>query len=351
MGVQPIAATQASCKTVVDKESPWEINSETFFKRNNQLRALVSELLGVSSEQVALIPSVSYGVETAVKCLQVQKNVLVPQNDFPSNIYPWMEYAKENNLQVKFVEKSPDQTWTDAFLQAIDSSVGLVSVPQCDWSTGELFDLEKISQKTKKVSAYLVVDVSQSFGGRAIDVSSFEPDFLLSVGYKWQLGPYGLSYLYADKKHLNKPPLENNWINRSNSENFAQLTEYTPNYHIGAKRFDSGGRNHFGVSGAIESFKILKQTGLQNIYAHILALNEKLVELLKKNDFKIIGPSEGRHMLSVSLKGLDGQQVIEKLAAEKCYVSRRGDSLRLSPHLYNTLDDIEHFVSVISSLN
>jgi len=334
-------------EAVAFKEQPWRLQTADFFTDCDQLRGLVANLLKTNADNIALIPAVSYGVETAVLNLPIpnHKKVLMPEGEFPSNVYPWKNR--------EFVARPANYDWTSAFLAAIDENTAVVSVPQTDWSDGSHFDLVRISQKAKSVGAALVVDISQSFGVSPIDVKSFDPDFLFSVGYKWQLGPYGVSYMYVADRHLNGKPLENNWVNRSGSEDFTKLTEYTDDYHVGARRFDSGQHSNFALNPmAIEALKFLNTVTPEKIFAHITSLNETLVSGLGKLGFEVI-PQNRRtgHMIGARAPaGLCVKDLCGRLREKNIFVSVRCNSLRISPHIYNTEQDIQKLLIELKRL-
>lgn len=334
-------------KAVSFKEQPWNFQTSDFFTGCDELRGLVANLLKTSSDNIALVPAVSYGVETAVLNLPVPagKKVLMPEGEFPSNVYAWKERA--------FVPRPANHDWTSAFLAAIDETTAVVSVPQTDWSDGSHFDLVKISQKAKAVGAALVVDISQSFGVSPIDVKDFDPDFLFSVGYKWQLGPYGVSYMYVADRHLGGQPLENNWLNRRCSDDLTKLTEYTDEFHMGARRFDSGQHSNFALNPmAIEAMKVLNSVTPEKIFAHIRALNENLVSGLTNLGFEVV-PQNRRtgHIIGARAPGgVCVKDLCVRLREKNIFVSVRCNSLRISPHIYNNEQDIQRFLIELKRL-
>lgn len=331
------------------KEQPWSLQPTDFFTSCDHLRGLVAKLMNVSADNIALIPAVSYGVETAVLNLPVKpgQKVLMPEGEFPSNVYPWDKNA------ICFVPRPVNYDWTQAFLEAIDQNTAIVSVPQTDWSDGSHFDLLQISQRAKQVGAALVVDISQSFGVFPIDVASVDPDFLFTVGYKWQLGPYGMSYMYVADRHLQGRPLEKNWVNRRSSEDFTRLTDYTDEYHAGARRFDSGQHSNFVlIPMAIEAMQFLNEVTPAKIFSYIRGLNEKLLQGLSDLGFETISRKfQTGHMIGA--KAPNGQcvkDVCGRLQKKNIFLSVRCNSLRISPHIYNTPEEIEILLRELKSL-
>jgi selenocysteine lyase/cysteine desulfurase len=347
--------SEAGIEAVSFKEHPWKLQPSDFFTGCDQLRGLVANLLCGKADNVALIPAVSYGVETAVLNLPLKsgQKILMPEGEFPSNVYPWEKVCAEKGAKIVFVPRPATYDWAEAFIAAIDHNTAVVSVPQTDWSDGSHFDLARISQKAKSVGAAMVVDISQSFGISPIDIKTFDPDFLFSVGYKWQLGPYGVSYMYVADRHLGGTPLENNWVNRKSSEDFTRLTEYTPEYQVGARRFDSGQHSNFALNPmAIEAMKTLNEITPAKIFAHIKGLNEVLVSGLQRFGFEVVPVSRRTgHMIGARAPhGVCVKNLCGRLREKNIFVSVRCNSLRISPHIYNTAQDIEKLLSELQRL-
>jgi selenocysteine lyase/cysteine desulfurase len=346
--------TECGRQSMLLKEQPWSMQASDFFSESDTLRAIVGRLFEVSAENIAMIPAVSYGVETAVKNLPLKagQSVLMPAGEFPSNVYPWMEVCKEQKAEVIFVQKPTNHDWTAAFLETITVNTAVVSVPQTDWSDGSHFDLKAIGEKARSVGAAFVVDLSQSFGVSPVDLKTFDPDFVFSVGYKWQLGPYGISYMFVADRHLEGKPLENNWLNRKTSEDFTRLTEYTNDYAKGARRFDSGQHSQFVlVPLAIRAMEFLNELRPEAIAKHIGGLNEVLDQGLQALGFETIPKSKrtGHMMGARPGKNICVKELCDKLHQEQIFASVRGENLRISPHIYNSKADIERVLRVLKS--
>ena len=355
MGPSPKSVTDIGRLHLNAKESPWTLGSNYYFDETENLRSVFAALIGSKADNIALVPAVSYGEETAIANISVQahQNVVLPEGDFPSNYYPWYEYSKRAEFKLKQVNRPRDSNWTNAILDSIDEDTAAVCVPQADWSDGSKFDLIEISKASKKVGAALVIDLSQSFGAVPFPLAEIEPDFVACVGYKWLLGPYGVSYLYVADKYLNGRPLENNWINRKDSRDFSRLTYYKEEYLPGARRFDSGQHSQMILNPmAKESLDYIGKTGMRNIFEHCRFLNRILTKGLQEMDFDV-APEELRvgHLMGARPPtGINTKLLRESLQREKIYVSVRNDSLRISPHLYNSVEDIEYFLDKIRHL-
>ena len=128
---------------------------------------------------------------------------------------------RRTGAELHTVRRETGQSWSDAILAALDERTAIVSVPNVHWTNGALIDLGPVCERAHELGAAVVLDVSQSAGAMPIDVTELRPDFLISVGYKWLLGPLSLAYLYVDERHWGGEPLEHNWIARKGAEDFA----------------------------------------------------------------------------------------------------------------------------------
>src|SRR5450631_2743493 len=159
------SVTEAGFKAVQRKASPWQIQASDWFSDSEELRTLVARVLNTEADGIALIPSVSYGVSIAAANLPVKKGqqILVLDQEYPSNYYSWRELAAADGAELTEVKKGTG-SWTEAILSAIGTSTAIVSVPNCHWTNGALVDLEQVSDRTHAVGAALVIDASQSMG-------------------------------------------------------------------------------------------------------------------------------------------------------------------------------------------
>jgi selenocysteine lyase/cysteine desulfurase len=352
MAPQLRSVTQAGIDAVRAKQTPWTIAAADWFSGAEELRTLAAQLLGTTADAVALVPAVSYGIAIAAANLPVsasQKIVLLDQ-EFPSNVYAWRELAKQKGGQIVHVQRRTGMSWTDALEGAIGEDTAIVAVPQCHWTDGSRIDLERVSERVRAVGAGFVIDASQSLGAQPLDINEVRPDFLVAVGYKWLLGPYGLGYLYvAPKWREAGMPIEQSWLTRARSEDFSRLVEYTDEFRPGARRFDMGEFPQFVlVPMAIAALKQILAWGVSQIAEKLAPLIQRIAELAVDEGYLVL-PSEQRccHMIGIRHPiGIPGE-LSNLLKHEKVFVSIRGDSIRIAPHLYNERRDAERLFEVL----
>ncbi len=343
---------EAGINALERRTRPWKLTDKDWFGDAEVLRKNAANIFQTSEDNVAIIPSTSYGLATAAKNIDVKtgKSIVVIEDQFPSNFYVWDDLSKKLDLKIITIKKQYDKLLTDSILEKINSETGIVAIPHCHWIDGLLIDLERISKAVKEVNAYLVLDLSQSLGVLPIDINKIDPDFAVAVGYKWMLGPYSLGYMYVSPKWHNKgKPLEYNWSTRKGSEDFSKLTAYTPDYRTGARKFDMGEFSQFNTMPmSIAALDQILKWGVENIQSSIKVLTDIISENFSndKTYQKPLTPNAG-HIIAVPIGNRNLQSLKKKFSENKIFVSIRGSSIRISPHVYNQSSDIANLLNCL----
>jgi len=347
---------EAGVRGVLRKRMPWTLGAEDFFRESDEVRRLFGQLVGGEPERVALLPSASYGLSTAARNsgLSRGQRVILTEGQFPGNVYPWRRAAAEAGADVVLVPPPEGAhrgaRWNEAILDAIDSDTGAVSLGMVHWTDGTRFDLEAIGARAREVGAVLVVDGSQSVGALPFDVTRVRPDALVTVGYKWLLGPYSTALGWFGPRFDQGVPLEETWISREGSEDFRNLVDYRDAYQAGAVRYDVGERSNFALLPMVAAaLELLLEWTPERIAAHAGILTGILAQEAGNLGFGVEDPQwRGAHILGIRMpEGVDLAAVSRQLLAGGIHASLRGSALRVSPHLYNTGDDLEPLVEVL----
>lgn len=336
------------------KNAPWEMQIMDFFEPVEKLKSLFSKLIQVEdANRIAIIPSASYGLSTVARNLPLKagQEIIVVEGQFPSNVYPWKREADAKGAHLKIVSAPNStqrgETWNEKIIEAINENTAAVALGNIHWADGTRFDLFEIRKKTKEVGAWLVIDGTQSVGVLPIDIEALQPEALVCGGYKWLLGPYSLGMAYFSTALDNGIPLEENWINRYGSEDFSTLVNYQENYQSGASRYSVGEHSNFQLvpmlTKAIEQLIAWDPNEIQKYCTHLIT--PYLEDLQSMGIFIENEKWRASHLFGLHLPEYMMNRPIQSLLQEnKVFISRRGNAIRISPHLYNTSADMEALV-------
>jgi selenocysteine lyase/cysteine desulfurase len=353
MGPLPKLSLEVGRAAMGREAKPWNLGVDDFFSHTARARELVAGLIDSEAIDIAIVPSVSYGIATAAANLKDTVSegdeILVLAEQFPSNVYAWRELAKERGAQIVTVARPSDDDWTTAILSLVGSKTRIAALPACHWSDGTSVDLPVVSERLKEVGAALVLDLTQSLGAAPFSAEEVEADFVVSAAYKWLLGPYGVGFMYVNPKHHGGRSLEKNWLPKKGSSDFAGLVRYRDEYEPGARRFDVGESSHFTLMPtAVSSLELLTSLGVSNIQGYTETLTDEIAHRARGMGLGV-APKQFRasHIVGLRLPGRAPEGLTEQLASSGVSVSLRGESLRVSPNVYNNSGDIDHLFDVL----
>jgi selenocysteine lyase/cysteine desulfurase len=344
-------ALEAGITGLTRKAHPWELTSDKFFTGSEDFRATAAQLIGSSADDIAIVPSASYGIATAAKNLPVKKNqsILVLAEQFPSNYYAWERLAEKTGAALKIVSWPEDDDWTAAVLHDLTADVAIAVLPHVQWTSGGRLDLVRIGAACRNLGSTLALDLTQSLGALPFNVGDIQPDFAVAACYKWLLGPYSVGLLYVAPEWHNGIPLEENWIQRANARDFSSLILYTENYDHGARRFDMGERSNFALLPAADrAIKQLLEWRVDQISETAGAMSSRIAQAAAELGFHAPRePLRAPHYLALRRKLPIPKELPEMLAREKVFVSVRGSSIRVTPNVYNTIEDCDRLIACL----
>jgi selenocysteine lyase/cysteine desulfurase len=345
------AVESAGSRGVTLRGRPWEIGVGDFFDPAERVRENFAKLVNGDAEGVALIPAISYGIGVAAANVDVQagQSIVILAEQFPSNVYPWERLARERGAELIRVPYPDNHDLTGKVLEVVTPQTAVVAVPSVHWTTGVKIDLASLRSRLDAVGGMLVVDASQTVGGDVIDVAADRPDFLVTVGYKAMLGPYGLAFLYADPGRRQGVPLEEGWLNRSDSDKFAALLQGSSDYRGGARRYDVGERaSTILLPMAQAALDQLLDWGPGRVAAANRRLLEQIIAGVRALGLSSPDPEQcGANMVGVTLQKSAPDDLLQRLKKQNVHVNARGDRIRLAPHVYNDGNDVDHFISAL----
>ena len=330
---------------------PWKLTVDHFFNDVKTAKRLFGKLVNAPQDRIAVTPSASYGLSTAANNLSLTEGqrIIALKYQFPSHTYPWKRKARETGGVFVEINVPYGEAATPALLEAIDERAAIVAVPNLLWTTGAFVDLIAMRQRCDEVGAALVLDLTQSAGALVTDFKKIRPDFAAVANYKWMLCPYSTGFLYVDPAYFDGQPLEEGWVTRQGGRNFANLTENPEAFEAGAVRYDMGERSNFALlPGVNEALRQLLNWGVASIETTLAARNADLCQRLETIGLKtIVAENRGAHFIGAQLPAGTRDDLLMELAKEKVYLSERGGSLRITPHLWN---DDQDFYRLIDNL-
>lgn len=351
------AVEQAGVEGLSRKRSPQEIMPADFFGDAETVRTLFAQLVHAEQDRIAIIPSASYGLATVARNIKASAGgkVITVHEEFVSDVYTLQRICEEHRLQLVTVTPpvathQRGQLWNEKILDEITPGTVLVNLSSVHWADGTLFDLEAIGKRIKEVGALFVVDGTQSVGALDIQVKKYHIDALICAGYKWLMGPYTSGLAYFGEYFDDGKPVEETWLNRLGSENFSGLTNYESAYRAKAGRYNMGEYSNFiNLPMLKAALQQLLQWTPDAVYDYCARLTVPLIQHLNNNGFWLEEENwRAQHLFGFRLpEHMDIDTVQQKLANKKVIVSRRGSAIRVSPHCYNTEEDIAALVACL----
>jgi selenocysteine lyase/cysteine desulfurase len=352
----PIRTLEAGRAAVGRKGQPWTLEASFANAQHERARSAAARLIHAEPSDIALIPSISYGVATAAKILPIARGtrVIVLENDHSSPVLEWQTRADAGGFTVETIKQPDDGDWTSAVLESIERTgaapVSLASISSVHWSDGGLIDVDKVGAALRQRGTAFLIDATQSAGVLAMDLKRLDPDFVIFPTYKWLLGPYGRAFLYVAKRHQNGIPLEQTSAGRRNvrAENAVYFTDLS--YVPDARRFDMGERDHFiSMEMASIGMEMVAEWSAAAIAQRLTMLTERIAAGVRGIGVRVPEPHlRAPHIVSLAFKGGMPAGLVEGLACDGVYVAPRLGRMRVSPHVYNDEADADRFVEALT---
>jgi len=319
-------------------------------------RGLFARLINASSEEIAFIPNTSTGLSIVANLLEYPRgsNIVTSDLEFPSVVYPWLRIKLKPNLEARYVKNVKGDLRPEDFEKMVDNHTVAVIISHVEYSNGFKNDLKAIAKIAHEHGAFLVVDACQSAGAMSIDVKQQGIDFLATSCYKWLLGPSGAGFLYVRGDLIGKAePIFVGWASVK-QEIFETVSLWNNTQLIlseTARRFEVGTPSEISYVGAVAALRLILEYGIEKIENRIMELTGYLIEMLKEEGFTL-QTSENPPNRSgiVNFKASKPKEKVEKLRKRGVIVSARMNGIRVSPHFYNTKDELERFLTYIKEI-
>jgi len=313
----------------------------------SRAKNLFSKLIHADPDEIAMVPNTSTGVSLAAEIAVAGRkgNIVLNDLEFPANVYPWLAKEKQG-ITVRYVKSKKGVVSTEDFERCIDENTIAVPLSHVSYANGLKFDVESIAERVHKRDGLMVVDAIQSAGAIEIDVNKQGIDILTCGCSKWILGPHGTGFLFVNRRLLEtSQPLLIGWhsIHDPFGFNLRPLRLSRT-----ATRFEPGNPNFLGFAGARAALELLLNIGQRRIEKEILRLTGYLIDEVNRLGLKLTTPVDPYQRAGiVNFKVRNLSTTINRLRKNRIAVSSRGGGIRVSPHFYNTIEELDSLLSVL----
>ena len=317
-------------------------------------RAAAARLVNAVPGEIALMPNTSHGLNLAAQILPLEegKRIVVSDLEFPANVYPWAQVAKEGRARVDVVRGDalgrPDP---DRLMEELDTGdVGIFALSAVQFATGWLADLPAFGRFCRERGIWFVVDAIQALGCIPVDVREAEIDVLATAGHKWLCGPFGTGFAYVRRELIPRmEPRVVGWTAMQASADYADCCAYRWEFVDDARRFEVATQPFQDVAAFAASLELLLEVGPANIRAHVLGILDPLAAWLAgREDATVVSamePARRSGIFAFRFGEAKKTHAVLHRAGIQC-VPREG-AVRLSPHLYNTADEVAAVIDVL----
>lgn len=347
----PTTAVEAVLSQLRDVSGHGSEHYQDWLATKNRARSLIAEMLHVLPEDVAFMRNTSDGFAAVANGLDwnAGDNIVSFAGEFPANFYPWRMVRDRFGVELRLVQEQNGRIDLDELIGLIDKNTRIVALSAIQFASGFKADLEKVGRAARAAGALFAVDIIQGFGAMGFNLPAQYIDIASGASHKWLCSPEGCGILYlSGRARESIAPTFVGWISVETPWDFEDREQpYKPN----TLALESGTGTSSLFYGLEQSLKLLNETGLEEIDRYLLGLSDYLCDLLAGKDYEIISsraPGEKSAIVCIKHRGrLHCNEIFEILRRENIIVSPRGDRLRIAPHFYNNIDDIERLVEAL----
>lgn len=343
------AAQSPLPKTVADAMHKYIDESSSFATYAKEYEDLgkpfFAKLINAETGEIAVVENTSVGMNIAANVLHPKpgSKIVTTDLEYPSVVYPFLR--KRLGVKVEYVKNVKGKVLLEDVERVVDDKTAAVAISHVEYANGFRHDMRAISEIAHEHGAYVIVDAIQSTGAVSVDVKRDNIDFLTASCYKWLLSPPGTGYLYVREELIQKfEPSFAGWA--SVKQEIFNTTDFWEIWKLElsetATRFEVGSPSYISLVGAREALKLLLRVGIPNIERRILGLTDRLIDSIRDMNLDLQTPEEKACRSGiVNFRVENPRQVAEELGRKGIIVSARSNGIRVSPHFYNTEEEID----------
>ena len=312
-----------------------------------ELRETFGKVINASPEDIVITSNTTHGINIAANGVQLspeENRVAMLDSEFPAVVYPWLNQERLGRASVILIQSDKGYA-NEAMIKRtlIDYNIKVFNISYVQF-LGHRHDIKSISDFCRKNNIMLVVDAIQATGVCPVDVKEMGIDFLCTGNQKWMMSPAGLGFTYISKKY--RGLIQPTYVGTTSVKyDFDNFLDYKLDFNEDGSAYENSTLNTLAMIGTNEALKYFLELGIENIFAHILELQDRLIELLDKSKYRIesdLTPKHRSNILLFSHTDNERNKKIQKFLEEKnIYIAVREGFFRISPHIFNNLADIE----------
>ncbi len=355
IGPIPERTRRALDEFTAKRTAPHLLPDRELFAGLAAARLGLAQLINADPSEIALATNTSWGLNLAARALPLERGdvVLVSDKEFPANVYPWL-LLRDQGITVEMT-RCTAQGWPDEehLLERLrDPRVRVLAVSFVQFSNGYRADLKKLGAACRANGTYLVVDGIQGIGNSVLDLRETPLDILACGGQKWLLSPWGSGFVYVRKELVSQlEPAITGWMAFEGTDDFSRLTEYNPTFRSDARRFEMITLPYQDFFGMTASLQLLLEVGVREIAEVTRSTHEPIVKWAQAHGVRIASPTENGHRSAIlCVAPPKPVEAYHALKRARVVCSLREGSIRLSPHCYNTVEEMEKVIEVLEDL-
>ncbi|MFM9905707.1 MAG: aminotransferase class V-fold PLP-dependent enzyme [Pyrinomonadaceae bacterium] len=347
----PETAIEAVAKQLADVAVHGSAHYQDWVDTKDRARGLIAGMLNVRSDQIAFLRNTSDGFASIASGLNWKHgdNIVSFEREFPANFYPWRRIRDEYGVELRLAAEHDGRIYLDELIGLIDANTKVVAISAVQYASGYRADLERIGRAARAVDALFCVDIIQGLGAMPFDLPAQFVDAACSASHKWLCAPEGCGILYlSDRARERVKPTLVGWISVETPWNFGDRDQP---FKSNALAWETGTGCASLFYGLEQSLMLLNEAGAGNIMQHLADLTDHLCDGLAGKDYEIVSsraPSERSQIVCIKHSNdIPATQIAVQLESENIIVSPRGDRLRIAPHFYNNIGDIDRLIKAL----
>ena len=354
-GVAPLSRRVQDAMTgfIKDATVNGAVNADDWAETAEICRAAAAQLLNADTTEIAFMKNTTQGLLIAANGIDWREgdNVVTTAVEFPANVYPWWSLKERYGVQTRMVPERDGCIRVEDIAAAIDTRTRAVTISHVEFASGFRNDIQALGNLCREHNIWFIVDAIQSLGAIEVDVKSCNIDILAADGHKWLLAPEGAAIFYCtDAK---RDQLINTNIGWSSVVNPRDFLDYDLTQKPDATRFEEGSYNSVGLYGLKAAIDLLLDISMPTIERRVLELTKRLIEGLEAKGYHVVTSKADPERAGIVIFGSEQHTPVEiykMLYTENIITAERGSGVRVSPHFYNTISEVEHLLEVLPDL-